>query len=300
MVSARAVAKAIKRHGKIVTAYEKFMCQAPVKGDEEDSHSDGLIHPSSISGCMTRAVYTSLGFPLLGKVDARAIRIFALGTAVHRLLQKDLHKAGLLSVDEKGNPKVEVKIWVPEFHLTGHIDGIIAKHVHGCQKVLEIKSINSNALESLKEPKEEHKIQAGCYVFACKRMKELQDVDGVIYLYYGKNDSELVEFDYRVSDGLLATVEKKLREMWDMLLEFSKFQALPPPLYNDPAIAPCKWCERKMVCFSTFDRQAYADRVLPIMLKETANAAAQKAPAKAESPATAGRRLPPRRPPCVR
>lgn len=285
--SASSVKKQLAVEGNLLRAYTKWQMQAAIaaEAEEDGSHSDGKVHPSSLSGCPTKAVFTSLGFPNPRPVDVRGLRIFGLGTAIHRLLQAELHSASLLStvkdkLQDEPLPLVEVPISHKEYDIVGHVDGIVDKCVYGDRAVLEIKSINSNSISGLREPKEEHKIQGCAYLLCLHESKEFQDVKGVVFVYYSKNDSVLVEFFYEPSQGKMKEVENRALLVREMIATGKCGDALPAPHYQDPAIMPCKFCQFCSVCFGTFDREDYSKKALPLIKERWKHEAPKEKPAK--------------------
>ena len=81
--------------------------------------------------------------------EARILRVFDNGHAVHNRLKEYLHKTGLLI-------QTEVPAENDEYEIRGHTDGII--DIRGVQGVLEIKSMNSTQFYSCSDPKQDHLI----------------------------------------------------------------------------------------------------------------------------------------------
>jgi hypothetical protein len=121
-----------------------------------------------------------------------------------------------------------------------------------------------------------------------------------IFLYYGKDDSEIKEFLYRPSDGKMEETKKRIAVINGLMQDFVKTGAVPGPCYDDPSKPPCKWCRLSRVCHGSFDRKDFLEHTAKLR-KEGSYAkpqAIQQGQATAE-PAT-GKRVPPVRRPPVR
>ena len=289
-MSIRNIKEQVRDHGLLTEQHTQWLLQ---QAQADTSHKDGKLHPSSISGCPTAAAFNILGFTLGGVMhDATVQRIFDLGHAVHQMLQYQYHKAGLLSVDIKGKPLVEVPLAIPEYDLVGHADGILDKKVYGQPAVLEIKSINSNALLKLNAPKEEHKLQAACYVMALAKI-----IDGsriVIFVYYGKNDSKIKEFKYTVTDTDVQRVEDRVKLIKELVAKFVEEGIVPPPYFDNPNNIPCRYCGWQSACHDTLHRDGWLKAIKEkyYVPSQTAKKVTDKKPAP-KKPAPK-RKLPPK------
>jgi hypothetical protein len=237
----------------LIPCYDKYLIE---RAKQDTSHRDGYLHPSFLSGCMTNAALTLLGFELPASVaDARALRIFALGHAIHRVIQQDFIQAGFIEVIN-GVRQVEVPLSIPAINLVGHADGIIAEGaIPGVPRaVLEIKSINSNAFRGLKEPKPEHKIQAGAYA-------EALGIEYVLFVYYAKDTSDLAAFLHRVTPRDRSEVFRRATEIQGKVTSWKERQEFPAPCFDASSKPPCSWCVWQRVCHSTFEREAYITRM---------------------------------------
>ncbi len=271
------IKKQAKAEGKMIQRHNRMAIK---EAEGDDSHWDGKYHPSMISGCATAAAYQILGF-LKGKKtpDAKVLRIFALGTAIHEMLQAQFVRYEMLD-------DVEAPIAFTSdggCEVVGHADGIVKAEIYGKQAVLEIKSINSNALAKVNEPKPEHKIQAACYV---RGLREAGlDVDSVVFIYYGKDTSEIKEFPYTPTPADFKQIESRIERIKKMIAKFQASGDIPEPAYTAPSQLPCRYCGWKTECHATFERQAFADQMKkehfdakPTEAKKKAQKVARKAP----------------------
>ena len=277
----------------LLRAYDKFLIDRARSEAGHGSHWDRNLHPSMLSGCPTAAalqiLHLSVDHLLL---DSRVLKIFALGHAIHELLQKDFAEAGLLKpTGDPDNPwaiEVPIEMQIRGKKVVGHADGIIAEHVYGEEAVLEAKSINSMTLSKMPEPKPEHKIQASVYSKAL-------ELGLIIYTYYGKNDSIVKEMPYRPTPGDWRVVESKADQIINMVDAYEERGEVPEPAYTAMSQPPCKTCHLKRICHSTMDREVFVRTC-----KEKFDAAQPVKSQKAKAKITLGKRNPPRRKPPTR
>lgn len=140
--------------------------------------------PSQAGKCMRANYYMRKQYPADGDIDARTMRIFDNGTHVHIRLQKYMTDMGLLIMDE-------VPLINDEFHIQGHTDGYL--DLGDEVAILEIKSINDQQFQRLKDVKEEHKKQGLIYAYCANSRR--------IYLrnhYHSIEDFENSESERRI------------------------------------------------------------------------------------------------------
>lgn len=291
-MSIRSIKQQAAAGGNVVARHSKWLLETE---RESTSHWDGKVHASMVGGCPTAAAMQICGFGNTEVVDnVKGLRIFHLGKAIHDMLQREFTECGLIANDKEGNPLLEFPIVLPMpdgGEIIGHGDGLLAVEVYGKSAVLELKSINSNALKNLKEPKEEHKVQAGIYALAI-------GVDLVVFIYYGKDTSEIVEFAYRVTPADKKRAQDRYATIVALVKAWYDHQVFPEPKYEAPSQPPCSWCKWKRVCHSTFDRQTFIDECR----RQHEASQENKKPSKAKSKKPAGRNPKPRlrRPPKLR
>lgn len=165
-MSLKAIFTAMKREGYVVKDLDLYLLG--LNSADEDRAVD-VNSPSQAGKCMRERYYARTGAPTDGNsIDPRTRRIFDNGHGVHDRLQRYLIEQGMLFMDE-------IPVFNREYKIQGHTDGLLrlTKVEMG---VLEIKSINSNGFSSLKDAREDHKMQGLVYVFCIEsRRLELQD-----------------------------------------------------------------------------------------------------------------------------
>jgi hypothetical protein len=293
------IQQAAATQGKYTRALEKWR----LGYEETDGRKpDSYWHPSSISGCPTAAVYEYLGFPLgKPKHDARLLRIFDTGTALHRMLQFQFVSAGAVArlpqwepalvADAPTRPAVEVPFVNEDLRLKG--TGDIIFEINGIRALGEIKSKHSGSFAKLKAADPAHKVQATCYTMEFMRLGYLTEPNYVVF-YFSKDDSHIAEFPYRATDEDFKGITDKITLMNGLVAEFQNHQRVPEPHYKEPHKSPCRTCQWAACCHAAISRDAWITKI-----KEQANAqtqdpksgnAASAAPAK-----PGGRRMPVRR-----
>ena len=221
----------------------------------EKGITDGCLHPSSISGCMTRVVLQKIVAPYLPVVttpDPRSQKIFDLGTAIHAMLQAQLWLAGVVDKDGYGMPMVEVSALSEELNLAGTADFVVKKGVYSktARGVGELKSMNSNKFRTLKEPLPEHVFQAaGCYGILLGGL----GVEFVSFIYYAKDTSEMKEFYEPIHDGVKKQAVERIKNIGELEQEVVTTCKLPKPLMDKSSTA-CRYCPMNRVCHDTFFR----------------------------------------------
>jgi len=259
---------------------------------------DGKLHPSSISGCPTAAALAMLKLDEgdKGTHDAKMLRIFDMGTAIHRMLQWQYIKMGVIPseiVQEDGvetvSHWVEVPIDIPEWNMVGSVDAVA--EIGGRRYVVEIKSVNSNKWAKMTGPEEHHKLQAACYVKGCS--KKLQGSTTVIFIYYAKDTSDIKEYVYNVTEKDYAEVKSRIGKINAMIAEYGAKGTIPVPAYEDSNKPPCRYCPWKAKCHSTLDREAWIAK----LQKEKPHATITETVGTAQSikPVQNGRTLPKRK-----
>jgi hypothetical protein len=274
--------RSAEKQGKVVRILEAWR----MKHEETNSRQpDGYWHPSSIAGCPTAAVYEFLGFPLgRPRHDARLLRIFDHGHAIHDMLQTQLIKSGLVwLVDDK--PAIEFGFTVEKLKLRGSIDAII--NPNGKRRIFEVKSKNSNSAAKLKCAEPHHIEQGIGYVIGGEAYNVI-DTREITFLYYGKDDSHLYEFEHTVTDADIQRVYKKLDTMNSMVEEYQKTGTIPKPYYSESAKPPCRGCPWASCCHATMHREEWIKTIRGV-------ANASSAPAQVQQVKSGYRRPPPRR-----
>ena len=206
------------------------------------------VKPSDLgSPCMRKIFYSYLRTEPDQKIKPQQKRIFDTGDAFHDMV-KDWVKGAKLLIDYKdpktgelpinkwtNKPDGEFPIVVPELGIKkGKIDAILL--IDGKLWIGEFKSIKDEKFHELEGAQEDHKIQANTYVHLfehClnkgdyKHIKELEghtEVEGVIFLYVNKNDSEPREYIVLKDDASFEKIVEKISE----LKKYVEKNELPP------------------------------------------------------------------------
>lgn len=170
MSKLKAVFKNIKTEGYVVKPLEKFL----ISNNEENDRAINVNSPSQASNCLRRNYYMRTGVQSDGSIDPRTQRIFDNGTHVHLRLQEYLMKCGILVMDEV--PCIDT-----DYNIQGHTDGYLTLSPPSISKgvtqytnigILEIKSINDNQFNQLKDAKPEHKEQAMVYLHCSEKRRQ--------------------------------------------------------------------------------------------------------------------------------
>lgn len=167
----------------------------------KDGRSIRCFHPSSLHKSPKDLYYHYLHGDNGQDFEARILRIFDNGHAVHRRLQRYLKEIGILL-------QGEVPIENREYEIEGHADGII--NINGIEGVLEIKSMNSIRFYSCFDPKPDHLVQLNIYMFC------LGIPRGCI-LTECKDNQDLKEFYLKQSSAILTPILEKIRFVQERL-----------------------------------------------------------------------------------
>lgn len=173
--------------------------------------------PSMLGSPCHRKIYYSYNkVPQDQDFDPKMKRIMLLGDMFHDALKDTFREAGIMidyyGEDHLENPDKYKTNSDREFRLTspdlgiklGKIDAILK--IDGKIYLGEFKSINLKGFEKLHSPKDDHLIQATLYLYIFNKMlaegkykhiKELDgytQVEGIIYLYVCKDNTEMKQF----------------------------------------------------------------------------------------------------------
>lgn len=188
--------------------------------NEVSDRAINVNSPSQASNCLRANYYMRTGEPSNGMIDPRTQRIFDNGTGVHERLQDYLKKANILVQEE-------VPVLNEEYNIQGHTDGLIKLNKFELG-ILEIKSINSNGFNSLKEAKYEHKQQAMVYLYCTElRRKKLREMSEEEFRDSATKRRQFYASRYdHIQDGSNRTREEKINFQVDLNMEMDKL------LYN--------------------------------------------------------------------
>lgn len=172
--------QSMKREGYIVKDLNLFL---ETKASADSDRAINVNAPSQAGQCMRHNFYMRKQYESDGTIDARTLRIFDNGTKVHERLQSYLLEMHLLIIDE-------VPLLNDTYNIQGHTDGFL--DLGDEVAILEIKSINDNQFNNLKDAKEEHKRQ------------------GLIYLYCAEERRKALQAKYKTLDEFFAGENKRV------------------------------------------------------------------------------------------
>lgn len=176
------------------------------------------IHPSQINNdCMLRLYNDVVGIEGQQRHEARMQLVFDLGHAVHAMFQSYGLKGawGPYYIPE-APINGELQQLAEMLMIEGHADAdtIITVDIEGSPVIYEVgvvheyKTINTHGFSKLTRPKPEHLRQALIYSACLNRPV-------VAYLYFDKNDSNLVDFPVEFNPELWRIISAKIQMMVD-------------------------------------------------------------------------------------
>lgn len=215
----------------------------------EGSRSSG-IHASEISNCQRKVAYSVMGLerqsPDEDDTDVNMRMRFAIGHAVHAMLQNDMHR---MSARFKGDLMFEDEVKISpklggvseEWNLYSHCDGIFSFLHNGSPYLrvgLEIKTASAAEYDKLLRPKDEHLDQTCFYQAAL-------DLPLMWVFYYNKSNSNwtpaappyLYQFDQHRWENVLIPRFKAAHK-------HAQDQTLP----DREEGMHCKWCPFAWEC----------------------------------------------------
>lgn len=184
----------------------------------------------SVGACGRRNVYLLRGVEKQNIFDARILRVFANGHAVHERIQNMLEGMGL-------NAESEIPIVYEEPPIRGHADGVL--EWEGRKILIEIKSCSSTVFNNRlqwKAPKKEHVAQANIYAYVL-------GLDYIWVIYECKDTQNTKIFEVKTD---VEAAEKQISKWHAEWLCF-KDGELPKRPYK-PGSPTCSGCDLKNVC----------------------------------------------------
>lgn len=239
-------------------AYDKAWLDS--RDTSRNVEADGF-HPSSlgisVGACGRRNVYLLRGVEKQGRHDARVLRVFANGHAVHDRIQKVLEGMGV-------SAKSEIAIDLPEPPIKGHADGTLVWEERGI--LIEIKSCSDEVFVNRlkwKKPKDEHFDQANIYAFVL-------NLDTVWIIYENKNTQETKVFEKKADREAALKIIDKWHAEWLCHLDGQ----LPKRPYKIGS-PTCAGCDLKDHCLPDgevgVDLKSYKERVQELRAAEATN-----------------------------
>lgn len=150
---------AMRKEGYITAPLDRYLFE---QANKPNDRAVNVNAPSQAGKCNRANYYMRMQYEGDGGIDPRTQRIFDNGTYTHERLQTYLLDMELLHMDE-------VPLINDEYHIQGHTDGFI--NLGDEVAILEIKSINDNQFNQLKDAKEEHKCQGLIYLFCAEERR---------------------------------------------------------------------------------------------------------------------------------
>lgn len=161
------------------------------------------------------------------EMEPRLLRIFDQGDYVHLRLTRDLFSLGIVVASEIDIP--------PREDIGGRADAIV--RINNELYLVDLKSINSNILYKMAEPKEDHILQVQLYLHFFK-------LKNGILLYEGKDNSEIKEFTVGYDKKV---AEKILNDFKRLKINVDK-DLIPQRLSNFPDNWQCQYCQFREIC----------------------------------------------------
>lgn len=181
----------------------------------------GWFHPSQLSStCDAYLAFAFLGVEGREQISPRLQRIFDNGSARDKDIKRYVSEIGVSLAGKPkwgacpkcGDQRVDLKrhICITPYRIRGEFDDRI-KHITGNEiYVLEIKTMNSEQWQALKEPTPDHKIQVHPYAFATEDYQ-------TIVLYENKNTQEwktfLQKFDWPLWNSITERLGRIIQDL---------------------------------------------------------------------------------------
>jgi CRISPR/Cas system-associated exonuclease Cas4 (RecB family) len=173
------------------------------------------------------------------ELEPRILRLFDHGNYIHRLIIKALSEQGVLEGEEVNIPPQEI--------ISGRADALLK--IDNQRYVLDIKSINRNGFQVLKEPKKDHQNQLQLYLHFFQIKKG-------ILLYVNKDTQALKEFSLPYDSKLSKSL---LDDLFILRKEIDQ-DLIPARLPNWPGNPQCRYCPYKDICSMIESEPVYWDQ----------------------------------------
>lgn len=193
--------------------------------------AEHVFHPSTVEGDCARMLYFDINKVPKTDVKRRVIKpstyiTFDQGTWFHLYAQYILWQAGVLDV-------YEAHIKDDKLCIEGYTDGILKGPK---KRILEIKTMNSYTFKSAQYgPLDKHKKQPSIYA-------SVKGIDEIHYLYFNKDNSEMIEWIYKVEPPLIEPILNKMK----MIREA---KSPPPRVCSDASCPTAMECQWRTHCF---------------------------------------------------
>jgi hypothetical protein len=168
-------------------------------------HSTPTIHPSEAGGCMLRMAFGLRGFERKppSKPNPKMLLTFAIGKAIHEILQGKYHLlGGEVRFEDEIGISPETSPVAERYSITGHVDGRFTDLATGMTLGLEIKSMSGKRFSVL-DITEYNKDQATLYM-ACLGL------DFMVFVLVDKNNSNIECKIYKRDEERWKSLTEKL------------------------------------------------------------------------------------------
>jgi len=203
---------------------------AYLKKNHQEAVNPEKFRISEAGRCRLMRYLKRRGVPPSNAMDDRMLRVFEVGTVIHRLLQDVLRKHDVLIAEE---------FLVEDAHRRGHIDALV--RFEGKTILYDFKTISAQRLATLEAPSRN-------YLFQIVTYAELlpMPVDDLRIAFVEKDSLSVVEFSVRESCDY-AALSEEVAEDWRLLIDAWERRCPPVP---DPATVgvECPWCVYRDYC----------------------------------------------------
>jgi CRISPR/Cas system-associated exonuclease Cas4 (RecB family) len=174
--------------------------------DRSVREPDGYFHPSGISSKHALGCDRYAQFLLWKKTppvqNAKTMRIFANGSAMHERYQHLFQEMGILVEAERA-------VQNDQYHIKGTMDGLIKIPYSEKLVILELKSANTSTFDSITKAMYAHEVQLRIYM-------GLERVNSGLVFYENKNNQEIKIFDYQHDEEWWQATGSRLMEIWNL------------------------------------------------------------------------------------
>jgi hypothetical protein len=221
----------------------------PVEFDLGQNRGTNLLHASTIGsitgkslcgrytiGCGRLLYYDLVGAESEGAWEPRMRSLLDTGSAVHAQLQAYLREVSSRSngtemfepeavIDPRNNPIADT------MDISGHTDGMYTIQIPDLsfRFGIELKTINDAGYHKTSNPHPEHITQGTIY-------QKCLDLPVMLFVYYNKNDSRMVEYPQVFDEALWNAIVEKLD-----CVRSSAFSGTPPERENGWHCTNCKY-----------------------------------------------------------
>lgn len=225
----------------------------PIEADLGQGRSTNLFHASSIGsatgkslcgryaiGCGRSLYYDLVGEASEGAWEPRMRSLLDTGSVVHAQLQAYLREVAARSngtetfepeavIDPSKNPIADM------MDISGHTDGMYTIRIPDLsfRFGIELKTINDAGYHKTSGPHTEHITQGTIY-------QKCLDLPVMLFVYYNKNDSRMVEYPHVFDEALWSAISAKLYYVRSHALA-----GTPPERENGWYCSSCKY---RQVC----------------------------------------------------